>query len=55
MKQVFHNLYADKVDESTLGAKISEIANKIGLKEFNIHLPADKLTSKEGVIILSHN
>ena len=39
--------------ESTSSAKILEVANKLGLKDFNIYLRTDKLTSNQGGINLT--
>ena len=45
-----HNLQ----NKSTSNVKISEVVNKLKLKDFNIYLRDDKLTTKQGIINLGH-
>ena len=40
-------------NETTSSKKILEVANKIGLKDFNIYIRTDKITTNQGVINLT--
>ena len=42
-------------NKPTTGDKILSVAEKIGLKSFNIYLRNNELTTKQGVINLSNN
>ena len=42
-------------NRATKGSKIVEVANKLKLKDFNIYIRTDKLTSKQGIINLTDN
>ena len=46
-----HNLK----NEATSGKKLLEIANKLGLKDFNIYIRTEALTSNQGIINLTDN
>ena len=40
-------------NKATKGSKLVEVANKIGLEDFNLYIRTDKLTSKQGIINLT--
>ena len=42
-------------NKATKGSKLVEVANKLKLKDFNIYIRTDKLTSKQGIINLTDN
>ncbi len=39
-------------NKATSNKKISEVINKLGIKDFNIYMRDDKLTTKQGIINL---
>ena len=42
-------------NEATKSSKLVDVANKLKLKDFNIYIRTDKLTSKQGIINLTDN
>ena len=42
-------------NKSTKGSKLVEIANELDLKDFNIYIRTDKLTSTQGIVQLTDN
>ena len=42
-------------NKATKGSKLVEVANKLKLKDFNIYIRTDKITSKQGSINLTDN
>ena len=42
-------------NRATKGSKLVEVANKLKLKDFNIYIRTDNLTSKQGIINLTDN